>query len=161
MTKFIGEEGAMKRDLGGLGNTLVRLVALGLLGISLLLRSRVFLFGSSGGGADFGLSDKNGTRLNRESACFDVAHHFGAGFDFHTIGADDVTMNFSVNNDGLGLYFGFDVGVFSNSESAIRANFSFDSSIDEKIVGEADGSIDVNVIAENITLSAGGLCGWA
>jgi len=48
------------------------------------------------------------------------------------------------------------VGIFGDGEGAIRADFAFDATVDEEVIREADGSLDVNVIAENVTLSTGG-----
>ena len=68
-------------------------------------------------------------------------------------------MDLTVDHDGFGLHFGLEVGVFSDREGPIGANFAFDPAIDQQVVGELDRSFDVNVVAENITLSARSLAG--
>ena len=45
-------------------------------------------------------------------------------------------------------------GVFGDGERAVRGNFPFDTSVNEEVVGELYGTIDVDVVAENVALSA-------
>lgn len=67
-------------------------------------------------------------------------------------------MNLAVNDNRFGFYLCLDVGVFGDGERAVRGNFSFDTSVNEEVVGELNGTIDVDVVAENVTLSARGGC---
>jgi len=66
-------------------------------------------------------------------------------------------MNLSVNDNRFCFHLCLDVGVFGDGERAVRGNLSFDASVNEEVVGELNGTIDVDVVAENIALSA---CGW-
>ena len=67
-------------------------------------------------------------------------------------------MNLAVNDNRFGFYLCLDVGVFGDGERTVRGNFSFDTSVNEEVVGELNGTIDVDVVAENVTLSAWGGC---
>ena len=151
--KIYWGNGLRREKLGSFGDTFIGLVPLRILRVSLLLGRRVVLLRCCGRGANLGLTDEDGTGFDGEGAGFDVTDHFGTGFDLHTVGADDVTVHFSVNDDGLGFHLGLDVGVFGDGEGSIRADFPFDPAIDQKVVGEANGAIDVNVVAENVALS--------
>ncbi len=67
-------------------------------------------------------------------------------------------MNLAVYDNRFGFYFCLDVGVFGDGERAVRGNFSFDTSVNEEVIGELNGTIDVDVVAENVALSACGGC---
>ena len=67
-------------------------------------------------------------------------------------------MNLTVNDNRFGFYFCLDVGVFGDGERAVRGNFSFDTSVNEGDIGELNGTIEVDVVAENVALSACGGC---
>ena len=64
-------------------------------------------------------------------------------------------MHFSVDDYGFCGDFSFDVGVFSDSEGSVGADFTFDTAVDKEVICEADRSFNVNVVAKNVTLSAG------
>ncbi len=63
-------------------------------------------------------------------------------------------MNLSVNDDRFGLHLCLDVGIFGDGERAVRGDLSLDTSVNEEVVGEFNGTIDVDVVAENVALSA-------
>ena len=67
-------------------------------------------------------------------------------------------MDLAVYDNRFGFYFCLDVGVFGDGERAVRGDFSFDTSVNEEVIGELDGTIDVDVVAENVALSACGGC---
>ena len=46
------------------------------------------------------------------------------------------------------------MGVFGDCERAVRGNFSLDTAVNQEVVGELNGTIDVDVVAENVALSA-------
>ena len=132
-------------------------VALRLLGFALLLTLVLrgfFLLGLGGGSSNFGSAYKNGTRLDGKRASFDVSNHFGTAFDVNTLGAGDVSMDLSVDNDGFGFYLCFNVSVLRDGEGTVGCDFSFDASVNEEVVGEFDGTIDVDIIAKNVALAA-------
>ena len=139
-----------------MGDTLIGLVSLGLLRASLLLRNWVVLLWGSGWGADFRFTDEDGSGFDGEGASLDVSDHFGTGFDFDTVGADDIAVNFSVDYDGFCFDFGFDVGVFCHGQGTVGADFTLDSAINQEVVGETNRAFDVNVVAKNVALTAGG-----
>ena len=137
---------------------LVALLLVLLLLSALLLGSRLLL-GDGSRRSDFGFTDKDGTGFDGNGGGFDIADHFGAGFDLHAVDGGDVAVNLAVDHDGFGFHFGLEMGVFSDGESSVRADFAFDATVDEKVVGEFDGSLDVDVITENVTLTTGSLAG--
>ena len=63
-------------------------------------------------------------------------------------------MNLAVNDNRFGFHLCLDVGVFGDGERAVRGDFPFDTSVNEEVVGELNGTIDVDVVAENVALSA-------
>ena len=70
-------------------------------------------------------------------------------------------MDLSVNDDGFGLNFSFDVSVLGDGEGTIRADLTFDTTVDEEVVGETNGSFDVDVVAEDVALSARCAGSWS
>ena len=66
-------------------------------------------------------------------------------------------MNLAVNDDGAGFDFSLEAGVFTDGEISIRADFAFDLTIDNEVVGEFDGALDVDIRAENVARGSG----WA
>lgn len=154
----------MTKSLEKRGLGLLRCVWIPLLGF--LWRVRVtglirlwgasFGWGDSGGSSYFRSADEDGTGLDGEGASFDVSDHFRAFFNFDAVSADDISVNFSVDDNRLGLDFGLEVGVFSDGEGTFGGDFAFDATIDEEVIGKANGAIDVDVITQDVSLPAGG-----
>jgi hypothetical protein len=50
------------------------------------------------------------------------------------------------------------VGIFRDGKGTIRADFALNPTIDEEVIGEANGAFNVDIVAENVALST---CGSA
>lgn len=127
-------------------------------------RARAFNCGCRGlsRSADGGFADENGSGFDRESLCFDVADDFATGLEFDAVGGGDVAVNFAVNHDSRGFDFGFDPGVFTDSEVSLRVDFTFNFTIDHKVIGKFDDTFDFHVGGEDIascgrSLACGGV----
>ena len=103
--------------LGGfiLGLVILSLVVLSLVILSLVILSPIrlgviiffvcslrnwsaFLW-SRRGVADFGFTNKDRAGFNGNRACLDVTNHLGAAFDFNSLSAGNITVNFTIDND--------------------------------------------------------------
>ena len=102
------------------------------------LRNRSDSFGNGGRIADFGFTNKDCAGLDGDRACFDITNHLGTAFDFNSLSARDIAMNFSIDDDGFGRDLGFNMGVFGNGEGAIGADFAFDPPINKEVISKSD-----------------------
>src|ERR1035437_3235844 len=113
---------------------------------------------SAGGRAHGGFADENGTWLDGEDFRFDIADDFGAGFQLHAIGHDDIAVDFAIDDEGAGFDFGLDARVFADGEIAVRVDFAFDFPIDHEVIGEFHDAFDFHVGTQHVATDAGG---WA
>ena len=102
------------------------------------LRNRSDFFGNGGRIADFGFTNKDCAGFDGDRACLDITNHLGTAFDFNSLSARDIAMNFSIDDDGFGRDLGFNMGVFGNGEGAIGADFAFDPPINKEVISKSD-----------------------
>ena len=125
-----------------------------LLDFSGLDRSRA----RTGGRAHRGFSDEDRTCVDGEGLGFDVANDFRACLQLDAVSDGDVAVDFSVNHDRASLDLGTNAGVFTDGQIAVRGDFAFNLAVDDEVVGELDGALDLNIRRKDI---AGGTAAWA
>ena len=79
-------------------------------------RSGLCAYRSSRGGgcANSGFSYENGTCLDGEGFGFDISNNFRARFEFDSISGGEIAVNFAINDNGSGLNFRLDAGIFAD-----------------------------------------------
>lgn len=98
----------------------------------------------------FRLADKCGAFFDDDARGAEIAGELGAGFEFASLGHGDVARNGSVNGCRLGANFALDLRIFSESKRALGDDFAFDFAVENQLVVEFDGSLDVNVIRQDV-----------
>ena len=91
------------------------------------------------------------TFFHGEDLGFDVAVDFGFVLQLAALGSDfafDIAVDFNFTGTDIAFY----PGVFTDGDFAfVRSNFTFDLSIDDHVVGEADGADNFDSGGEDVS----------
>lgn len=103
-----------------------------------------------GSASDVCAAGKLCTFLHGEYLGLDVAIDLGLVLQLATLGSDfpfDLAVNFHFTGSDIAL----DDGIFTNGHAAlVRSDFAVDFSIDDHVVGEADGTGDFDSAGEHV-----------
>ena len=105
--------------------------------------------------SDGGFADEDGACFNGEGLGLDIADDFGARLEFDAVGGGEIAVHLAVDDDGRGFDLRLDTGVLADSEIAVGVDFTFDFTIDDKVIGEFDGAFDFNVGGKNVAGGGG------
>jgi len=67
-----------------------------------------------------------------------------------TISHRDVSLDPAENHDGTRFDIANDLGIFSNGEIPFGVHLTFDTTVNDEIVGEAKLSLDLNIAGKNV-----------
>ena len=100
--------------------------------------------------SDLRLTHEGGTFFDGQGSSGYVTEQSGVAFQFTAFQDGDVALNLAKNDHVTGVDFTFDLGVLTDRKSTFRMDFTFDPSVNNEVVGELDGTSDLNVVRQNV-----------